>query len=166
MLDNDHGDDEDDEDDGERLTRYEALRERVEEAGDAIAAAARLAMVVLRGSMWQPLELVADYFGEATAFYFAWMGFYTQGLVVPSIFGVIVFAAQVFVHKEGVSSEYRGTRDLAFWANMLINPALYGITIPILYQICKKLGVFLNNLENHKTENKFRNALIVKVNRL
>lgn len=55
MLDNDHGDDEDDEDDGERLTRYEALRERVEEAGDAIAAAARLAMVVLRGSMWQPL---------------------------------------------------------------------------------------------------------------
>ncbi|CAN0430784.1 unnamed protein product, partial [Hapterophycus canaliculatus] len=24
-------------------------------------------------------------------------------------------------------------------------------------------GVFLNNLENHKTENKYRNALIVKV---
>ena len=41
--------------------------------------------------------MIADYFGEATAFYFAWMGFYTQGLVVPSIFGVIVFACQVMI---------------------------------------------------------------------
>ncbi|CAN0067500.1 unnamed protein product, partial [Hapterophycus canaliculatus] len=52
-------------------------------------------MVVLKGSMWQPLELIADYYGEATAFYFAWMGFYTQGLIIPSIFGVIVFGCQV-----------------------------------------------------------------------
>ncbi|CAN0407257.1 unnamed protein product, partial [Scytosiphon promiscuus] len=42
-------------------------------------------------------ELIADYYGEATAFYFAWMGFYTQGLVIPSIFGVIVFGCQVSV---------------------------------------------------------------------
>lgn len=39
--------------------------------------------------------MIADYFGEATAFYFAWMGFYTQWLIIPSIFGVIVFAFQV-----------------------------------------------------------------------
>lgn len=40
-------------------------------------------------------ELIADYYGEATAFYFAWMGFYTQGLVVPSIVGLVVFFCQV-----------------------------------------------------------------------
>ncbi|CAN0146977.1 unnamed protein product, partial [Laminaria digitata] len=38
---------------------------------------------------------IADYYGEAAAFYFAWMGFYTQGLIVPSIFGVIMFGCQV-----------------------------------------------------------------------
>ncbi|CAN0037529.1 unnamed protein product, partial [Ectocarpus sp. 4 AP-2014] len=209
-------------------------------------------------------ESIADYYGEATAFYFAWMGFYTQGLVIPSIFGLIVFGCQVhartldhpimpiyavfvmlwssallvlwrqrcselayrwgvlhfeqeeqtrsqfrgkeqvdpitggfvreyprwkrwatyamtmplmvgftggvltlmfliLVKRDGSSAVDKGMADPAFWAVMLVKPMLYGIMIPILYGLCKKLGVFLNNLENHKTENKYRNALIVKV---
>lgn len=44
-----------DDEEGERLTRAEALREKVDEAAEAVAAAGRLAMVVLKGSMWQPL---------------------------------------------------------------------------------------------------------------
>ena len=51
-------------------------------------------------------ELIADYYGEATAFYFAWMGFYTQGLVVPSIFGVIMFGGQVRYHGTTVLTAY------------------------------------------------------------
>lgn len=59
-----------------------------------------------------PQELIADYYGEATAFYFAWMGFYTQGLIIPSIFGVIVFGCQVNIanmhrsHRTGLNAEF------------------------------------------------------------
>jgi len=34
----------------------------------------------------------------------------------------------------------KGAADPAFWGVMLVKPALYGIMIPILYGLCKKLG--------------------------
>ncbi|RYG67325.1 hypothetical protein EON64_07705, partial [archaeon] len=43
----------------------------------------------------QPLDNIAEYFGEGVAFYFAFMAFYTRWLVFPSILGVCVFAVQV-----------------------------------------------------------------------
>ena len=43
----------------------------------------------------QPLDSIAEYFGESIAFYFAYMAFYTRWLVFPSVLGVIVFAVQV-----------------------------------------------------------------------
>ena len=52
--------------------------------------------LLLRHFVVSVQESIADYYGEATAFYFAWMGFYTQGLVIPSIFGLIVFGCQVW----------------------------------------------------------------------
>ena len=43
----------------------------------------------------QPLDSIAEYFGESIAFYFAYMAFYTRWLVFPSVLGIIVFAVQV-----------------------------------------------------------------------
>lgn len=39
----------------------------------------------------QPLWLIKRYFGDKIALYFAWLGFYTRMLVIPSILGVLVF---------------------------------------------------------------------------
>lgn len=43
----------------------------------------------------QPIDQVAQYFGEKVAFYFAWMEMYTRWLVVPSIVGLALFCLQV-----------------------------------------------------------------------
>ena len=43
----------------------------------------------------QPLSAVAAYYGEAVAFYFAFLGFYTAWLCVPTVFGVVLFVAQL-----------------------------------------------------------------------
>ncbi len=51
--------------------------------------------LVVEGGFSQPLELVAEYFGESIAFYFAWMSFYTRWLVFPSIVGIIYFCVQM-----------------------------------------------------------------------
>lgn len=38
---------------------------------------------------YQPLDEIKDYFGAQIALYFAWIGYYCQMLIVPSIFGII-----------------------------------------------------------------------------
>ncbi len=43
----------------------------------------------------QPLAHISDYFGEQIAFYFAWLGFYTKWLLIPTILGIILFASQL-----------------------------------------------------------------------
>lgn len=43
----------------------------------------------------QPLDSIAEYFGETIAFYFAFMAFYTRWLVFPSVLGFIVFCVQL-----------------------------------------------------------------------
>ncbi|RLN57207.1 hypothetical protein BBJ29_006274 [Phytophthora kernoviae] len=54
--------------------------------------------ILLRSVLQQPLDDVAQYFGERVAFYFAWMEMYTRWLVVPSVAGVVLFALQVQSH--------------------------------------------------------------------
>ncbi|XP_065224675.1 anoctamin-2-like [Planococcus citri] len=39
----------------------------------------------------QPIDEIKDYLGVKSAFYFAWLGFYTHLLIPASIFGLIVF---------------------------------------------------------------------------
>lgn len=42
----------------------------------------------------QPLDDIATYFGEHTAFYFAFIGFYTKHLMFPAVIGVILAIVQ------------------------------------------------------------------------
>nr|CCA18222.1 anoctamin putative [Albugo laibachii Nc14] len=46
------------------------------------------------GVFHQPIEQVAYYFGEKVAFYFAWTEMYTKWLIIPSLFGITLFAFQ------------------------------------------------------------------------
>ena len=39
----------------------------------------------------QPLDAIRDYYGVKIGLYFAWLGFYTNLLILPSIVGVITF---------------------------------------------------------------------------
>ena len=47
------------------------------------------------GVLSQPLDAIAEYFGENVAFYFAWVQFYTKWLILPSIAGLWLFVLQV-----------------------------------------------------------------------
>ncbi|XP_046382503.1 anoctamin-1-like isoform X1 [Ischnura elegans] len=46
---------------------------------------------VKRWAHYQPLDQIRDYFGEKFAIYFAWLGFYTNMLILPSIVGILCF---------------------------------------------------------------------------
>jgi anoctamin-8 len=45
--------------------------------------------------LYQPIDDVAQYYGEKVAFYFAWLEMYTRWLIWPSIAGIILFVLQV-----------------------------------------------------------------------
>ena len=47
------------------------------------------------GLLAQPLDAIAEYFGEDVAFYFAWLAFYTNWLVAPALLGIVCFAFQL-----------------------------------------------------------------------
>lgn len=44
----------------------------------------------------QPLNFIADYYGEKYAFYFAWLIHYTAWLIIPSVLGVLLLALQLY----------------------------------------------------------------------
>ena len=47
------------------------------------------------GILSQPLDAIAEYFGENVAFYFAWVQFYTKWLILPSLAGFGLFILQI-----------------------------------------------------------------------
>jgi hypothetical protein len=230
---------------------------------------------VRTGCLAQPLELVAEYFGESIAFYFAWMGFYSSWLMLPSVVGVIYFCVQVWTREldnvfgplyslfivcwssvfliswrrrcselayqwgtlqameeteEQTRPQFHGSEetdqvtgktrlvypwwkrifkflfsvpcmlmiivgvlvaslylfrlrdravgdtfadgfswkdiadaDQALWIALLLIPTGLGVSIPILYQVCKRISKGLNGWENYRTDSQYRNALIVKL---
>lgn len=61
-----------------------------------------------------PLEAIRDYFGEKVALYFSFLQFYTRMLLIPSLFGVCFFIAQLSAGNVGE------TRGLWFYAFVII----------------------------------------------
>ena len=53
---------------------------------------------------FQPIDAVRDYYGVKVALYFAWLGFYTSMLVIPSIVGLFVFLYGVATMNSDVPS--------------------------------------------------------------
>ena len=43
----------------------------------------------------QPIDAISAYFGEGVAFYFAFLGFYTLWLLVPTVLGAVLFVSQL-----------------------------------------------------------------------
>jgi len=43
----------------------------------------------------QPLNFIANYYGEKLGFYFAWLTFYTSWLLIPAVPGIVLFAYQL-----------------------------------------------------------------------
>ena len=50
---------------------------------------------VFKNLLEQPLDSIADYYGESIAFHFAYLEYYTYWLIFPSVLGLIVFCFQV-----------------------------------------------------------------------
>uniref|UniRef100_T1JP27 Anoctamin n=1 Tax=Strigamia maritima TaxID=126957 RepID=T1JP27_STRMM len=57
---------------------------------------------------YQPINHIREYFGEKIAFYFAFLGVYTSWLTIFAVFGLIIFAIQVYqvFDNEIVEKEY------------------------------------------------------------
>eukprot|EP01012_Entosiphon_sulcatum_P035121 TRINITY_DN4459_c0_g2_i1.p1 TRINITY_DN4459_c0_g2~~TRINITY_DN4459_c0_g2_i1.p1 ORF type:complete len:973 (+),score=217.71 TRINITY_DN4459_c0_g2_i1:45-2921(+) len=66
----------------------------------------------------QKIGLVRDYFGEKVALYFAWLGFYTQVLVVPAIAGIALAVVEATTDKLGGGVIY--TFVLVVWASLFV----------------------------------------------
>ena len=54
---------------------------------------------------FQPLDAIRDYFGVKIAFYFAWLGFYSMFLVIPSILGLATFLYGLATLNDDVPSK-------------------------------------------------------------
>ena len=54
---------------------------------------------------FQPLDAVRDYFGVKVALYFAWLGFYTNLLIFPSIIGILCFCYGLITFSTNVPSQ-------------------------------------------------------------
>ncbi|XP_065842345.1 anoctamin-7-like [Oscarella lobularis] len=70
-----------------------------------------------RWGVWyknQPLDHIKEYFGEAVAFYFAWLGMYTVWLIPAALFGlfVVVYGAATLSSSPVVNQTCSSTLDM------------------------------------------------------
>jgi len=64
----------------------------------------------------QPLNFIADYYGEKYGFYFAWLVHYTGQLILPSIIGVGILIAQVvFMIRDEIPAGEAFNTTLNIW---------------------------------------------------
>ena len=42
------------------------------------------------------IDMIADYYGESFAFYLVWLIHYTHWLIYPAVFGLTVYAWQMY----------------------------------------------------------------------
>ena len=57
------------------------------------------------------LDAVRDYFGVKVALYFAWLGFYTNLLIIPSIVGLLCFLYGITTMNTHIPSQEICTSD-------------------------------------------------------
>ena len=50
----------------------------------------------------QPLDAVRDYYGVKIGLYFAWLGFYTNLLILPSAAGVFTFLYGLYTWEDDI----------------------------------------------------------------
>ena len=48
----------------------------------------------------QPLNFIANYYGEKMGFYYAFLVFYSAWLLIPAIPGLVLFGYQMYVYGE------------------------------------------------------------------
>eukprot|EP00698_Gefionella_okellyi_P015918 TRINITY_DN4523_c0_g1_i1.p1 TRINITY_DN4523_c0_g1~~TRINITY_DN4523_c0_g1_i1.p1 ORF type:complete len:721 (-),score=185.11 TRINITY_DN4523_c0_g1_i1:896-3058(-) len=68
----------------------------------------------------QPLDLVREYLGEKIALYFAFIGFYTTWLILPTIFGIIVYGLQVRIIDTNSIVTPIFTLLMMIWATVML----------------------------------------------
>jgi Calcium-activated chloride channel len=68
----------------------------------------------------QPLDRIAAYFGEAIAFYFAWLQFYTIALTLPAAAGIAIFVAQMNARSLDLPWVPLYSLGVAIWAVVLL----------------------------------------------
>ncbi|KAJ0410456.1 hypothetical protein P43SY_002788 [Pythium insidiosum] len=86
----DQGSTEDDVDDGDAVDDVDATG-----SPEYIASCSLRTRRFLTHALSQPIDDVAQYYGERVAFYFAWTELYTRWLIVPSVAGTLLFVIQV-----------------------------------------------------------------------
>lgn len=69
----------------------------------------------------QPLHLIRLYFGEKIGFYFAWLGYFTSWLILPSIAGVLVIFYGIFTVGSDIPTN-EVCNDLNSTAGILMCP--------------------------------------------
>jgi hypothetical protein len=88
----------------------------------------------LCGCRAQPLGRIRHYFGEKIAFYFGWLEFYTQMLLVPAVIGCIVFAVQVGA----------GAQDKAVGVSMIIFGGFISLWSTVFAELWKRKSAVYN----------------------
>lgn len=78
----------------------------------------------------EPLNFIANYYGEKMAFYFAWLLFYTSWLMIPAIPGIALFIYQMAKLRQQSKDKEEMTLDnpynclyciiLAVWMTVFI----------------------------------------------
>ncbi|XP_039298885.1 anoctamin-4 isoform X1 [Nilaparvata lugens] len=70
----------------------------------------------------QPLWLVRKYFGDKIALYFAWLGFYTEMLIPPSIVGLLCFLYGLFSMDSKDNIPSKEICDMSVAGNITLCP--------------------------------------------
>jgi hypothetical protein len=70
----------------------------------------------------KPINMIKNYYGEKTAFYYAYMLHYQAFLIIPAFFGILVFI--------NTCVQYYITKDLQASLDSKVN-GIYGIAVPI-----------------------------------
>lgn len=88
----------------------------------------------------QPIDEIKDYLGVKGAFYFAWLGFYTQLLIPAALFGLIVVVYGLFTLKNDI---YRYT----FVCSSLLYVEIKGFCAYAGHRSCQ----FFNRVQDWKS---------------